>query len=196
MEIESSQLVIGDLIEIPQQNTLPCDIILLNGSCIVNESILTGESIPIIKNQLPSNNSLYDVNGENKSHTLFAGTYCLETRYYQKDKYRVLGIVSQIGFSTVKGQLVRTILFPKECNFQFYRDCLKFIGFMFIFGMMGFSVSLYMMIVQKVNTVDIVKRSLDLITITVPPALPTCMSIGIIIAINTLKKSHIFCISP
>ena len=82
LEIESSDLVIGDLIEIPQQSILPCDIILLNGSCIVNESILTGESIPIIKNQLPGNNSMYDVNGENKSHTLFAGTYCLETRYY------------------------------------------------------------------------------------------------------------------
>jgi cation-transporting ATPase 13A3/4/5 len=50
LEIESSDLVIGDLIEIPQQSILPCDIILLNGSCIVNESILTGESIPIIKN--------------------------------------------------------------------------------------------------------------------------------------------------
>jgi cation-transporting ATPase 13A2 len=175
---------------------LPCDIILLNGSCIVNESILTGESIPIIKNELPNNKNIYDVNGENKSHTLFAGTYCLETRYYQKDKYRVLGIVSEVGFSTIKGQLVRTILFPKECNFEFYRDCLKFIGFMFIFGMMGFSVSLYMMIEQKIDNVMIIKRSLDLITITVPPALPTCMSIGIIIAINTLKKYSIFCISP
>ena len=37
---------------------------------------------------------------------------------------------------------------------------------------------------------------LDLITITVPPALPTCLSIGISFAMQRLKKSKIFCISP
>jgi cation-transporting ATPase 13A2 len=61
---------------------MPCDIILLNGSCIVNESILTGESIPILKNELVENGDLYDAMNENKQQTLFAGTFCLETRYY------------------------------------------------------------------------------------------------------------------
>ena len=81
--MESDQLVVGDLIEIPQQSQLPCDLILLNGCCIVNESILTGESIPVVKNSLPEYGH-YDVQGENKQHTLFAGTLCIETRYYSK----------------------------------------------------------------------------------------------------------------
>jgi len=41
--------------------SMPCDLILLTGSCIVNESMLTGESIPVIKNQLPFTNDVYDV---------------------------------------------------------------------------------------------------------------------------------------
>lgn len=57
-----------------------------------------------------------------------------------------MAIVSQVGFATVKGQLVRTILYPKDCSFQFYKDCLKFILFMFIFGACGFSFSLYEMV--------------------------------------------------
>ena len=39
-------------------------------------------------------------------------------------------------------------------------------------------------------------RTLDLFTVTVPPALPAAMSCGIVFAINRLKKQDIFCISP
>ena len=39
-------------------------------------------------------------------------------------------------------------------------------------------------------------RSLDLITIVVPPALPAAMTIGIVFAQRRLRRSSIFCISP
>ena len=42
----------------------------------------------------------------------------------------------------------------------------------------------------------LVDRALDLITVTVPPALPAAMSCGVVFAINRLKKLDIFCISP
>ena len=42
----------------------------------------------------------------------------------------------------------------------------------------------------------IVLRTLDLITIVVPPALPAAMTIGIVFAQNRLKSQKIFCISP
>jgi len=47
--ISSDQLVPGDLVVIPSNCTLPCDIVLISGQCVVNESILTGESFPVIK---------------------------------------------------------------------------------------------------------------------------------------------------
>lgn len=50
----------------------------------MNESMLTGESVPCIKNALPYNNSKYNANEDNKISTLFSGTKCLETRYYMK----------------------------------------------------------------------------------------------------------------
>lgn len=59
----------------------------------MNESMLTGESIPCIKNALPYNAVKYNANEDNKISTLFSGTKCLETRYYMKDKIPILGII-------------------------------------------------------------------------------------------------------
>lgn len=82
---------------------MSCDVILLNGSSVMNESMLTGESIPILKSSLPFNNSVYNINGDGKQCTLFAGTKCIETRYYLKGQLPVLGLVVQTSFNTMKG---------------------------------------------------------------------------------------------
>ena len=42
---------------------------------------------------------------------------------------------------------------------------------------------------------EIILKLLDLITITVPPALPACLGIGISIALNRLKSWGIMCIN-
>lgn len=89
--IDSEDLVPGDLIQIPENETIPCDIILLNGTCVVNEAMLSGESIPILKNALEYNTKQFSIE-ENKSAILFAGTKCIETRYYLKGEVPVLGV--------------------------------------------------------------------------------------------------------
>ena len=43
---------------------------------------------------------------------------------------------------------------------------------------------------------EIILESLDIITITVPPALPAAMTAGIVYAQRRLKQIGIFCISP
>lgn len=78
--MSSLYLLPGDLIEIPENSVMPCDIIILNGSCIMNECMLTGESIPVLKNSLPYNNLMFSPNEDNKSSVLLSGTFCLETR--------------------------------------------------------------------------------------------------------------------
>ena len=49
----SRELVLGDVVEIPATGMpVPCDLVLLSGSCTVNESRLTGESVPATKTPL------------------------------------------------------------------------------------------------------------------------------------------------
>ena len=53
-EVDSTQLVPGDVIVVPEGMSLPCDLVLLTGTAITNESMLTGESIPVMKSNLPN----------------------------------------------------------------------------------------------------------------------------------------------
>ena len=51
MELSSAELVPGDYVLLPTNGgyTVECDVVLVEGSCVVNESMLTGESIPVTK---------------------------------------------------------------------------------------------------------------------------------------------------
>ena len=100
-EVPTEYLVPGDVICIPSngETTMACDAVLLNGTCVVNESMLTGESVPVIKTPLPNPedlDELYDVE-THKRHTLFNGTRIVQTRNYEGG--RVLAIVVRTGNS-------------------------------------------------------------------------------------------------
>ncbi|EGT37875.1 hypothetical protein CAEBREN_31546 [Caenorhabditis brenneri] len=105
-------------------------------------------------------------------------------------------IVLRTAYSTLKGQLVRSIMYPKPVDFRFTKDLFKFILFLACISGLGFIYTIIVMIMRGNTIRRIVVRSLDIITITVPPALPAAMSVGIINAQLRLKKKEIFCISP
>lgn len=100
------------------------------------------------------------------------------------------------GFSTTKGALVRSMLFPKPSSFSFYRDSFRYISVMGGIAMIGFVASFVNFVHLKLAWHLIVVRALDLITIVVPPALPATLTIGTNFALSRLRKKQIFCISP
>ena len=88
----------------------------------------------------------------------------------------------------MKGGLIRDILYPKEINFKFYQDGIKFVAIMAGLALLGIIITIPIQYSMGIPTEELIASSLDLITVTVPPALPAAMSCGITFAINRLKK--------
>ncbi len=210
-EIPSENLAPGDIVAVKNMSIMQCDAILLNGNVIVNESMLTGESVPVTKIPIANtrSTSLNAGSGdqplqmpqetilnikEHAKHILFSGTQVIQTRYYENE--RVKAVVIRTGFNTTKGELVRSILHPKPVDFRFNVDTYKYVGALGFIAIMGMIAAIVIKVLKKNPAEDIIKRSLDLITIAVPPALPGALAAGLIYAQNRLRKQKIYCISP
>ncbi|KAG7226888.1 hypothetical protein INR49_022183 [Caranx melampygus] len=191
--VSSVDLVPGDCLIIPQEGLLlPCDAALLAGECLVNESMLTGESVPVLKTPLPAGEGKYSSETERR-HTLFCGTQLIQAKGGGRG---AVAVVTSTGFFTAKGNLVSSILYPQPINFRFYQDAIKFLLVLGVVALLGTIYSFVILYRSNATWVELVIRSLDIVTIAVPPALPAAITTGTIYAQNRLKKQGVFCISP
>ncbi|XP_058466669.1 polyamine-transporting ATPase 13A3 [Malaya genurostris] len=194
-QTETRLLVPGDIVEIPANGcTMQCDAVLISGNCILDESMLTGESVPVTKTPLPLKRDLYYDKKEHARHTLFCGTKIIQTRYIGSEK--VLVKVINTGNITAKGGLIRSILYPPPVDYKFEKDSYKFIMVLAFVAGCGFLYTVITKVLRGITALKIIVESLDLITIAVPPALPAAMTVGRMYAQKRLKKNNIYCVSP
>uniref|UniRef100_A0A3P8NGV9 Cation-transporting P-type ATPase N-terminal domain-containing protein n=1 Tax=Astatotilapia calliptera TaxID=8154 RepID=A0A3P8NGV9_ASTCA len=194
--VSSIDLVPGDCLIIPQKGLLlPCDAVLLVGECLVDESMLTGESVPELKTPLQAGDRQYRSDTEHR-HTLFSGTKIIQAKCGKSGDDGAVAVVTNTGFFTAKGHLVSSILHPQPINFRFHQDAGKFLlllGIVALCGSIYIFVALYK---QNATWQELIVRTLDIVTIAVPPALPLAMTAGAIYAQKRLKKQGIYCIDP
>lgn len=187
--MSSEALVPGDIFEIDcDMELLPCDALLISGEVLLNESMLTGESIPVVRKSIPAEESL-SANLENKASILYAGTRLMRVR--GGNSRRALAMVIRTGFDTFKGFLIRQIIFPPPLKFKFYEDSIKYICFLACLSFGGLLYTLYCSIKAKDTAIEIFLSCCDLVTVVVPPALPAILVVGTSITIRRLKRQLI-----
>lgn len=146
VSICSTELVPGDVLVLPRHSSglmLECDAVLMTGSCIVDESMLTGESVPVPKMALVENsNSTYSP-VVHKSNTLFSGTRVLTAAASATECAQVKAVVVRTGFSTAKGELARSILFPLTANNNLKRQLMKMSAIFFLIGIPCMAYTVY-----------------------------------------------------
>ncbi|KAF7313779.1 Cation-transporting ATPase [Mycena chlorophos] len=209
-EVQTDQLLPGDVISLaPQQNELivPADVLLVHGTCIVNEAMLSGESTPLLKEsiQLLDATDALDVDGAHKNAVLFSGTKVLQASAASQTGLAAplktpdggcLGTVLRTGFGTAQGQLVRTMIFSTERVSANNLESFLFIGFLLIFAI---AASWYVWVKGIERDLKKSKLLLDcvlIITSVVPPELPMELSLAVNASLVALSKFAIFCTEP
>ena len=110
---------------------------------------LLGESVPVTKTPPHESTEIYNPN-IHKRHTLFSGTHIIQARFYG-DRH-ILARVMRTGFYTSKGALVKSILYPQPINLKFYRDCMKFVLFLFTIAVFGMAYTFHLYVRRKVSS--------------------------------------------
>lgn len=199
LRLSSKDVVPGDIVFFRQPIKVPFDAVILDGSCLVNECALTGESVPVVKKA----DTVDNVKKGSKSNQIFEGTTFVQIdlkrkmRLYEKyrEEFGMPVLVIRTNFVTMKGQLIRIISFPNQRPNIFEKESKSFLVFLFFLATISYS-ALIIKLRNEIDPGDIIIKFFDLITITVPPGLPISMTFGIIYAVEKMKKKDIFCISP
>ena len=196
-EICSDGLVPGDVVQICNTHwVLPCDMVLLSGSCILNESGLTGESMPVQKTACVSDNELYNPQGSGDRHTVFAGTVVLQLD--GDSEGQVVALVTRTSTGTSKGQLISTILYPEQLRFRYEEELEVVILLLLIYGIVAFAMSCYLQEHSGSYSHWITKWAYGMFTVSqiFSPLLPVALKVGQIRSSQRLAEKKVFCVNP
>ena len=213
-DIRSDMLVAGDLVSIVRraeeaENIIPCDILLLTGSAVVDESMLTGETVPQIKESIKSTNNedVFNMKSvEHKIHVLFGGCRIIQSLSDHHLPSKVnkhpqgqscIGYVLRTGFGTTQGKLMRTILFTTDRVTVESKETYFFLLLLLVPAMLasGYVFSRGLENPER-NEMKVVLKCLQIFTAVIPPELPMELSLAVNNSILQLTQKSIFCTEP
>lgn len=187
VNIESKNIYPGDILKINNILKAPCDLLILDGSCVANESILTGESIPQSKEDIKDLNDdmIFDIE-LHKKHVIFAGTDIIKI-----DK-PLTCFVLQTGFDTVQGELIKKMMSSTD---EFVDvEAFMFIGILLFFAIIAACYTWREGLKMKKTGYKIFLECILIITNVVPTELPLEMSLAINSCVSALRNLNIFCL--
>lgn len=186
LRVSSKDITVGDIILMKADCNFTCDIILISGSCNVNEAVLTGETTPIFKQPASLMSSIQDQN------QLFAGSECLSIRGNRE----IVGLVSGTGWNTFKGSLVDNIVNSSHHMFKFDKDFLIFGSIAYFIYVSSQCFLIYLELQSGIfNSKLIIFRLMFVMTAAFPPSAMLTFIISTAFADYRLEKEGITCMN-
>lgn len=183
-KINSTLLKPGDRIKIDTAVDVPCDLVIIEGTCAVNEAMLSGESVPLFKEEIVGSDDVLNLK-EHKKHVLFAGTK-LEKLYSP-----LTCVVIRTSFDTEQGALLNKMLQSEDIKYD--PEALRFI---LLLTLISFINCVITFTYSKKTGYPLFLDIIILFTNTIPFELPMEMGMSIQSAVKNLMAKKIYCLEP
>jgi cation-transporting ATPase 13A1 len=218
MTLQTRELVPGDLVNLTSaggrdNNQVPADILILAGTAVADEALLTGESVPQLKQALDSSGSnngssapaVLDMQ-QHKESILFGGTGLLvssrsedaadKVTDSQAPKEGIIGMVLRTGFETTQGNLLRSMAHSSKSADGVH----TWDTFVFILLLIGCALVAAWWVLEtgwndeRRNRFRLLLHVIIIITSVVPPELPMELSLAVTNSVAALmNRCQVFC---
>eukprot|EP00121_Abeoforma_whisleri_P017044 Awhi_evm1s15625 len=191
-------VVPGDIVQVEEKSGIPCDMVLVSGNALVNESSLTGESKPVQKTACRNESAMYNPHGSGVKHTLFAGTAVLQNETTNQKSTSPLAIVTATGINTSKGELVSQILFPEKTSFRYEEELKIVFVILGVYSIVASIISICFIINSGSNSSWVTMWAYVIFTVSqvMSPLLPVALQVGQIRSCQRLKEKDVYCVNP
>jgi len=190
-KVDTYNLVAGDVIVV-ESGPVFCDFVLLQGQLLLDESSLTGESMPVAKVPIEEFGSQQYNPKTHKKSTVLTGTTVLKSDDHTDDALK-LGLVISTGANSSKGVHLRKILLDPPPQFKFDIQVKIVILILLAYAIFGFVITLEFL---KTDPVSGWFYAMYVVATALPPLLPTVFVVSVGIGSSRLRERNVLCSDP
>ncbi|OAG31220.1 cation-transporting ATPase 13A1 [Nematocida displodere] len=189
-ETLSTELMPGDTVFIGENIQVPADLLILKGTAVTNESMLSGEATPVGKESIPDTKDVFSLS-HHKKHVLYGGTKILKV-----GEKGVLCIVLRTGFMTEQGELIKSMVASEDTISENNLE-----AYLFILAMLVFAIASCIYVTRESvglgkSVYKIVLECIMILTNVVPPELPMELTIAVNSSLQELVGLGVYCLEP
>lgn len=217
--LRTDELLPGDIVSLTAKTTeisVPADVLILSGTAVVDEALLTGESIPQLKGPLDTSNiaksevlNVLDMQDPlHKQSILFGGTNLVSHDNEQMSLSNIppppdSGIVCMVlrtAFETAQGSLLRNMAHSsmKAADGIHTKDTFVFVIMLLICAIVS-----ALSVLEKGwndetrNRFRLTLHVIIIVTSVVPPELPMELSLAVTNSVaDLMRRCNVFCTEP
>ena len=204
--LELKRLAAARPLQVSTTDVVPCDCVLLGGACVANEATISGESVPQMKDAVPSEARALDLEND-RCHCLFSGSRIVrasvgvsipaDSEIPATPDGGCLCYVLRTGFYSSQGELLQVIEFSRESVTGVSKEIMVALAILTCFALVATGHVLRRGHFEGEKTLhELIIKCIIILTSVMPRGLPMQMSLAVNTAVISLHTAGVLSTEP